>query len=70
MCKSALPHWQQALVVRLEGALGRPLLDADLNCIVWNAVDQSLTVETHPLLRELRNHNLISNVFRSRKVGR
>jgi hypothetical protein len=70
MCKSSLPFWQQGLVIRLEGALGRQLVAADLDCIAWNAVAQSLTVETYPLLRELRNHNLISNVFRSRKTTR
>jgi hypothetical protein len=68
MCKSSLSYWQQVLVNRLEGALGRQLGDADMDCIAWNDVSQSLTVEAHPLLRELRNHNLISNVFRSRKV--
>jgi hypothetical protein len=68
MCKSSLVLWQQNLVARLESALGRPLVAADLNCIAWNAVAQTLIVETPPLLRELRTHNLISNVFRSRKV--
>jgi hypothetical protein len=70
MCKSTLPYWQQVLVTRLEGALGRQLIDADLDCITWNDAAQSLTVESQPLLRELRNHNLISNVFRSSKVAR
>ena len=70
MPDSSLAYWQQVLVTRLEGALGRPLAAADLNCIVWNSAAQSLTVEMHPLLGELRNHNLISNVFRSRKVAR
>ena len=69
MCKSSLSYWQQVLVNRLEGAIGRQLVDADMNCIAWNAGAQSLTVEAHPLLRELRNHNLISNVFRSRKIA-
>jgi hypothetical protein len=41
-----------------------------MNCIVWNVGAQSLTVEIQPLLGELRNHNLISNVFRARKVWR
>jgi hypothetical protein len=68
MCKSSLSYWQQVLVTRLEGALGRPLVAADMGCIAWNAAAQSLTVEAQPLLGELRNHNLISNVFRSRKV--
>jgi len=66
----SLAYWQQVLVMRLEGALGRPLAPADLNCIVWNAAVESLTVEMHPLLGELRKHNLISNVFRSRKAPR
>jgi hypothetical protein len=68
MCKSSLAYWQQVLVARLEGALGRQLVAADMNCIVWNVGAQSLTVEIQPLLGELRNHNLISNVFRARKV--
>jgi hypothetical protein len=70
MCKSSLAYWQQVLVSRLEGALGRRLVAADMDCITWNSVAESLTVETHPLLGELRNHNLTSNVFRSRKVTR
>jgi hypothetical protein len=68
MSESSLSYWQQVLVRRLEGALGRPLVDADMNCIAWNADAQTLTVETAPLLRELRARNLISNIFRSRKT--
>jgi hypothetical protein len=68
--KSALPQWQQNLVVRLERALGRELLSADLDCIVWNAAGESLIVEAPPLLQELRRRNLISNVFRTRKPMR
>jgi hypothetical protein len=64
-----LLDWQKKLVVRLESALGRPLVDADWDCIAWNTVAQTLTVESLPLLHELRARNLISNVFRS-KVGR
>lgn len=66
MCRSSLPYWQQVLVMRLEGDLGRQLATADLDCISWNAIAQTLTVEAHPLLRELRSRNLISNVFRTR----
>jgi hypothetical protein len=62
--------WQQKLVVRLERALGRELVVADLECIVWNAAVESLTVEAQPLLRELRSRNLISNVFRSQRTTR
>jgi hypothetical protein len=68
--KSTLPYWQQVLVMRLEGDLGRPLVAADMVCIAWNTASQTLTVEAPPLLRELRSRNLVSNVFRSRKVGR
>ncbi|MGD0140143.1 MAG: hypothetical protein ABSD28_14820 [Tepidisphaeraceae bacterium] len=68
MWKSALAQWQQNLVIRLERALGRELVDADLQCIAWNAAIESLTVETQPLLRELRSRNLISNVFRSQRT--
>jgi hypothetical protein len=67
MSTSSLPYWQQVLVMRLEGDLGRQLATADLNCIAWNAIDETLTVEANPLLRELRSRNLISNVFRTRK---
>jgi hypothetical protein len=70
MWRSALPQWQQNLVTRLERALGRDLVAADLDCITWSAATQALTVEVPPLLRELRSRNLISNVFRSRNVGR
>jgi hypothetical protein len=70
MYDSSLSYWQQVLVNRLEGALGRQLVAADMECITWNAAAESLTVEAQPLLRELRNRNLISNVFRSRKVAR
>jgi hypothetical protein len=68
--KSALPQWQQNLVLRIERALGRELLQADLDCIVWNAAGESLIVEAPPLLQELRARNLISNVFRTRKPPR
>jgi len=68
--KSALLQWQQNLVTRLERALGRELLVADMDCITWNAAGETLTVEAQPLLRELRAQNLISNVFRSQKTER
>jgi len=70
MWRSALLQWQQNLVTRLERALGRELVVADLDCIVWNAAAEALTVAAPPLLGELRSRNLISNVFRSRNVGR
>jgi hypothetical protein len=63
--KSALILWQQILVARLETALGRELLVEDLDCIAWNAAARTLTVQTLPLLHELRSRNLISNVFRT-----
>jgi hypothetical protein len=63
--KSALARWQQILVARLESAIGRELVVEDLECIAWNESPQALTVQTMPLLRELRSRNLISNVFRT-----
>ncbi|HEX4056087.1 MAG TPA: hypothetical protein VHX86_17635 [Tepidisphaeraceae bacterium] len=70
MWKSTLLQWQQNLLTRLERALGRELVVEDLNCIVWNAMGEALTVETPPLLQELRSRNLISNVFRTRRPMR
>jgi hypothetical protein len=70
MWKSALLQWQQNLLRRLERDLGRELAVADMACIVWNAANESLTVEATPLLSELRSRNLISNVFRTRRPMR
>ena len=70
MCKSDLVQWQQTLVIRLERALGRELVVADLHCISWNRVSEALTVERPPLLRELQSRNLISKVFRSQRTTR
>jgi hypothetical protein len=64
--EASTPVWRQQLKKRLEKALGRGLLDADLACIVWNDAGGTLTVESRPLLTELRARNLISNIFRSR----
>jgi hypothetical protein len=69
MCSPSLSYWQQVLVTRLQDSLGRPLVDADMVCIAWNAATQTLTVEAPPLLGELRSRNLISNIFRSRKLA-
>ena len=66
MWKSDLLQWQQNLIARLRRGLGRELLIADVSCIVWNGVTESMTVEAQPLLSELKAQNLISNVFRSR----
>jgi hypothetical protein len=60
------PVWRQQLVKRLEKSLGRDLLHADFACIVWNDAGGTLTVESQPLLTELRARNLISNIFRCR----
>ena len=70
MWKSKLFQWQQTLILRLERALGRALVDADLDCIAWNQVSEALTVECSPLLSELRSRNLISKVFRSQRTRR
>jgi len=59
------PPWRQQLLQRLERGLARKLTSSDHHCIVWNAGGQSLTVESPPLLTELRANNLISNVFRT-----
>jgi len=70
MWKSDLLQWQLNLVTRLESALDRELVSADMNCITWNATGEALTVDSQPLLKELRARNLISNVFRSRRPMR
>ena len=61
------PAWRQQLMIRLEGGMGRPLVDADHACLVWNDAAGTLTVQATPLLAELRARNLISNVFRRRR---
>jgi hypothetical protein len=63
------PVWRQQLVKRLEKALGRGLLDADFACIVWNDAGGTMTVQSAPLLTEVRGRNLISNVFRCHHFG-
>jgi hypothetical protein len=70
MLNADLLQWQQNLLMRLERCLGRPLVAQDMICLAWNIPGESLTVETLPLLRELRSRNSISNVFRSQKTGR
>ena len=60
------PAWRQRLLKRLEKDMGRGMLDADLACIVWNDAVGTLTVQSAPLLTELKSRNLISNVFRCR----
>jgi hypothetical protein len=59
------PVWRQRLLTRLERDMGRGMLDADLACIVWNDAIGTLTVQSSPLLVELKARNLVSNVFRS-----
>jgi len=70
MWKSKLVQWQQTLVIRLERSLGRELVAADMNCIAWNQSSEALTVQSSPLLAELRSRNLVSNVFRSQRTRR
>ena len=67
MSNENLSQWQQNLIVRLERDLGRGLIAADLDCLAWNSAAETLTVQSSPLLREVRSRNLISNVFRSRR---
>jgi hypothetical protein len=57
-------------VERLEGSLRRKLVSADFDCIVWNAVGQSMRVQALPLLTEVRARNLTSNIFRSQRISR
>ena len=65
MSERPLHPWQQTLVVRLERGLGRPLVPADLECVVWGTARETLTVAARPLLGELRANNMTSNVFRT-----
>jgi hypothetical protein len=66
----SVPVWRQQLLTRLEIGMGRPMLDADRACIAWNEAAGTLTVQSSPLLAELRSRNLMSNVFRSRAIRR
>jgi hypothetical protein len=66
--ETSTPEWRTQLLNRLEKAMGRGMLDADLACIAWNDAGGTLTVQSAPLLTELRARNLISNVFRRRAV--
>jgi hypothetical protein len=66
----SLSRWQQILITRLEEGLGRALVAGDMNCIAWNRDAQTLTVESSPLLREVRSKSLLSNVFRSPVIRR
>jgi hypothetical protein len=59
--------WEQYLLERLERALGRKLGDADVRCVAWNPAGETLTVVRQPLLSELRELNLMSDVFRAAK---
>ena len=61
------PAWRQQLMIRLEGGMGRAMLAADHACLVWNDIAGTLTVQSTPLLAELRARNLTSNVFRRRR---
>ena len=70
MNESSLSQWQQLLVTRVETALGRRLVAGDMNCIAWNCDTQALTIDSFPLLREVRSNNLVSNVFRSPVIRR
>lgn len=65
-----LAIWQQHLIERLESAMSRPITDSDLTCVTWNAQVRTLTVQSMPLLKELRSRNLVSNVFRTFSPGR
>jgi hypothetical protein len=43
----------------------RPITDEDMTCVRWDPEGRTLTVQSPPLLAELRARNLISNVFRT-----
>lgn len=60
-----LEEWQRQLIERLERGMSRPITDQDMSCIAWDAQRRTLTVQSPPLLDELRARNLISNVFRT-----
>ena len=60
-----LAIWQKHLIERLEAAMSRPITTADLTCVMWNVQAHTLTVQSIPLLTELRARNLVSNVFRT-----
>ena len=64
MWGTPLLPWQQTLLDRLERGLGRQLIPADVACVSWNTAAETLTVQTQPLLGDVRSRNLISNVFR------
>jgi len=69
MWKARLEQWQRDLIARLERGLGRPLLPADLACVVWDSSGKAMSVVGRPLLGELRTNNLTSNVFRTWIAG-
>ena len=60
-----LEEWQRQLVNRLERGMCRPITDEDMTCVRWDPEGRTLTVQSPPLLAELRARNLISNVFRT-----
>ena len=66
---TGLEPWQRELMLRLERGLGRPLKPRDGECIAWNLVAGTMSVIARPLLGELRENNLTSNVFRRRSAG-
>ena len=57
--------WQRSLIARLERGISRPVTDHDMVCVLWNPQGRTLTVQSPPLLTELRARNIISNVFRT-----
>lgn len=65
--EAGLEPWQGELVVRLERGLGRRLRPADFECIEWNLAAGTMSVAAQPLLGELRDNNLTSNVFRRQR---
>jgi hypothetical protein len=60
-----LEDWQRQLIKRLERGISRPITDEDMTCVSWDPQGRTLTVQSPPLLDELRARNLISNVFRT-----
>ena len=60
------PLWRQLLLARLERGMGRAIVDTDRAGLAWNESAGTLTVQSSPLLTELRSRGMVSNVFRSR----
>jgi hypothetical protein len=52
--RASLAPWAQEQVAELEAEVGRPITDADLECLDINETAQTMTVARDPLLSEIR----------------